>query len=277
MIVTKILYYKHEMNYIEKEHKKVYWLISSNDNIFKLEECLSDNSEVDWHGNFHPKIGDIVFIYRTKPIQRICYMMEVTKVNIPFHESVNDDEYKGEKHELLNITPEEFFHRLKKLKETTSQSLHLKELQKNGLKGTPQGPRKLPENLVKYILSVFESEVNVYDELDTDEGYFEGTLKKVYVNHYERDREARNKCIKAHGCKCSVCGMDFEKMYGELGQGFIHVHHIVPISKIGKEYKIDPINDLVPVCPNCHAMLHRGKDGKVYRIDELKEIIAIKK
>ena len=66
-------------------------------------------------------------------------------------------------------------------------------------------------------------------------------------------------------------------MYGELGQGFIHVHHIVPISKIGKEYKIDPINDLVPVCPNCHAMLHRGKDGKVYRIDELKEIIAIKK
>ena len=66
-------------------------------------------------------------------------------------------------------------------------------------------------------------------------------------------------------------------MYGEFGQGFIHVHHIVPISKIGKEYKIDPIKDLVPVCPNCHAMLHRGKDENVLTIDELKKIIAVKK
>ena len=71
--------------------------------------------------------------------------------------------------------------------------------------------------------------------------------------------------------------MDFENMYGELGKGFIHVHHIVPISMIGKEYKIDPIKDLVPVCPNCHAMLHRCKDGNVYTIDGLKEMIALNK
>lgn len=67
--------------------------------------------------------------------------------------------------------------------------------------------------------------------------------------------------------------MDFEKMYGEIGRGFIHVHHIVPISTIGEEYKIDPIKDLVPVCPNCHAMLHKGKEGEVLTVDELKEII----
>ena len=260
------------MNYLEKEQKTVYWLIASNDYIFKLKECLSENSEVDWQGSFNPKIGDIVFVYRAKPVQRICYMMKVTKLNIPYRDTINDYKYWGEKHEPLKyMNPEALYHRLTKLKETTSQSLHFNELQKLGMKGVPQGPRKLPENLVNYILSVFESEENVYDELDNDEGYFEGALKKVYVNHYERDREARNKCIEAHGCKCSVCGMDFEKMYGELGQGFIHVHHIVPISKIGKEYKIDPINDLVPVCPNCHAMLHRGKDGEVLTIDELKE------
>ena len=266
------------MNYPEKEHKKVYWLISANDNYFKLEECLSENSEVDWHANCNPKIGDIVFIYRSKPIQRICYMMEVTKVNIPDQETETFGKYWGEKHAhapYLSHSKDSF--RLKKLKETTSQSLHLTELQKLGMKGVPQGPRKLPENLVEYILSVFESEENVYDEFENDEGYFEGALKKVYVNHYERDREARNKCIETHGCKCCVCGMDFENMYGELGKGFIHVHHIVPISKIGKEYKIDPIKDLVPVCPNCHAMLHRCKDGNVYTIDELKEMIALNK
>lgn len=251
------------MDYIEKEHKREYWLISSNDNIFRLDECLSENSEVDWHGSFNPKIGDIVFIYRTKPVQRICYMMEVIKLNIPYRETTNDYKYWGEKHGHLGLKTDELYHRLKKLSETTSLSLHLNELQKCGLKGVPQGPRKLPENLASYILSVFESEENVYDEFENDEGYFEGALKKVYVNHYERDREARNKCIEAHGCKCCVCGMDFENMYGELGKGFIHVHHIVPISMIGKEYKIDPIKDLVPVCPNCHAMLHRCKDGNI--------------
>ena len=58
-------------------------------------------------------------------------------------------------------------------------------------------------------------------------------------------------------CCCSICGFDFEKNYGELGKGFIHVHHIVPVSKIGPNYIIDPVKDLIPVCPNCHAMLHR--------------------
>lgn len=117
------------------------------------------------------------------------------------------------------------------------------------------------------------SQQNDYDEIEDNKDYFEGALKKVYVNRYERDKDAREECIKAHGCICSVCEMDFEKMYGELGKGFIHVHHIVPISTIGEEYKIDPDKDLVPVCPNCHAMLHRGQDGQVLSVEELKGII----
>jgi 5-methylcytosine-specific restriction protein A len=59
-------------------------------------------------------------------------------------------------------------------------------------------------------------------------------------------------------------------MYGEIGRGFIHVHHVVPISSIGESYKVDPAKDLVPVCPNCHAMLHRGKGGKVLTVEELR-------
>jgi 5-methylcytosine-specific restriction protein A len=53
--------------------------------------------------------------------------------------------------------------------------------------------------------------------------------------------------------------VDFGKRYGRLGLGFIHVHHLVPISAIGSEYRVDPLADLVPVCPNCHAMLHRSE------------------
>jgi 5-methylcytosine-specific restriction enzyme A len=65
--------------------------------------------------------------------------------------------------------------------------------------------------------------------------------------------------------------MDFEKVYGEIGKGFIHVHHIVELSNIKSEYKVQPIEDLRPVCPNCHAMLHRKKPA--YKIEELKEIL----
>lgn len=122
--------------------------------------------------------------------------------------------------------------------------------------------------------NAFNNDNTFYDEIEKPEDIYEGAKKTIVVNSYERNREARNVCIAAHGCKCSVCGMDFEKMYGEIGHDFIHVHHIIPISTIGEEYKIDPIRDLVPVCPNCHAMLHRGRDGEVLTIDELKEIIA---
>jgi 5-methylcytosine-specific restriction protein A len=71
--------------------------------------------------------------------------------------------------------------------------------------------------------------------------------------------------------------MDFEKMYGELGRGFIHIHHVVPISTIGKEYLLDPVKDLVPVCPNCHAMLHRGINGRVLTVEELRNVVGKQK
>ena len=63
--------------------------------------------------------------------------------------------------------------------------------------------------------------------------------------------------IAHHGCRCVVCGLDFATRYGDIGIDFIEVHHLVPLSNIGKEYVVDPIQDLRPVCPNCHAMIHR--------------------
>lgn len=71
--------------------------------------------------------------------------------------------------------------------------------------------------------------------------------------------------------------MDFEKQYGELGKGFIHVHHIVPISTIGGNYRIDYEKDLVPVCPNCHAMLHRNGQDEILTVEELKIILMHKR
>ncbi|MBU1067949.1 HNH endonuclease [Myxococcota bacterium] len=98
------------------------------------------------------------------------------------------------------------------------------------------------------------------DEVDASpkRAYIEGATKAVLVNAYERNAAARNECVHHHGTVCRVCGFDFGKTYGEMGIGFIHIHHKLPIAEIGEAYTLNPINDLVPVCPNCHAMLHRS-------------------
>jgi len=94
------------------------------------------------------------------------------------------------------------------------------------------------------------------DEIESHE-YLEGVGKKVYVNRYERNSAARAECIRHYGSCCTVCKIAFTDVYGTLGENFIHVHHIVPLSSIRTGYIINPIEDLRPVCPNCHAMLHK--------------------
>jgi len=108
--------------------------------------------------------------------------------------------------------------------------------------------------------------------------YLEGAVIRVTVNAVERDKKARDECIKYYGTKCYVCGFDFEKVYGEIGKGFIHVHHLKPMKEIAewykrhkKKYEVNPKEDLRPVCPNCHAMLHRREPP--FTIEELREII----
>ena len=80
---------------------------------------------------------------------------------------------------------------------------------------------------------------------------------QVFVNRYERSQKARSECIKHYGDKCVVCSFDFGATYGQdIAKGFIHVHHKRELSEIGGEYKVNPIEDLVPLCANCHAAIH---------------------
>ena len=114
-------------------------------------------------------------------------------------------------------------------------------------------------NNIKKIYDNFKSIKCNYNNFndEPEEFYFEGKVKQVYVNIYERNEDARIKCIEHYGYKCFCCGILLSTVYGELAKDFIHIHHITELSKIGKEYKVDPINDLRPLCPNCHAIIHR--------------------
>lgn len=101
--------------------------------------------------------------------------------------------------------------------------------------------------------------------------YKEGSVKEITVNAYERNPAARKKCLEHWQYSCQCCGFDFEKTYGEIGKDFIHVHHINPLSEIKEEYILNPITDLVPVCANCHAMIHRKNPP--YKLEDIRNLL----
>lgn len=100
----------------------------------------------------------------------------------------------------------------------------------------------------------------------------EGKVVQVTVNRYERNEEARQKCIEHYGVKCFACGFDFGRTYGDIAKGFIHVHHLIPLAEIKEQYDVDPIKDLVPLCPNCHSVIHLRKPAMT--IEQLKGILV---
>ncbi len=110
------------------------------------------------------------------------------------------------------------------------------------------------------------------DEVPAGTQLVEGGVSRITVNAYERNTKAREQCIAAHGANCCICGFNFGAVYGEIAEGYIHVHHLRPLSETGGEYVVNPIEDLRPVCPNCHAVLHL--DGQCRRIEELKQLLT---
>jgi len=118
---------------------------------------------------------------------------------------------------------------------------------------------------------------DIEDEEKTDTEIFtEGGRKLVFSKVYERKSKNRAEAIKIHGTQCKGCGFDFEEKYGQLGKDFIEVHHVTPLSHIGEEKEINPETDLIPLCSNCHRMIHRlirASKGEFTSIEDLKKII----
>lgn len=141
---------------------------------------------------------------------------------------------------------------------------------KGSLKGSLSGVDVTPENICQLI----NEATSFTEENSLEKNYIEGALTSRLVNSYERNTRARLKCLAHHGFKCIACGFDFEKHYGKIGSGYIEVHHLVPLSSLKAEYTVDPIKDLIPLCANCHAMVHRTKPA--LSLEEIKSMILKK-
>lgn len=114
--------------------------------------------------------------------------------------------------------------------------------------------------------------VRLAEEVPTGPPYREGGVERILINRYERDPRAREECIRHYGTTCILCGFDFARVYGEVMAGFVHVHHLNPLSTFGADNEVDPVEDLRPVCPNCHAVLHRREPP--YSLDEVQRFLA---
>lgn len=251
------------------------WIISANSDMYDHSSSFEHYDFIDWRqGSTKYNIGDTVYIYCTHPLMMIQYKCNVEKIDLEFSQIRDDKEYWiniGEYQKSLTGR----FVRLRLIEQVSNDSMKLDKLKQKGLKAAPQRPIKIKDdNLLEHIEKYFTDNYQIDffpDILNEDESHYEGAKKTVIVNKYERSSKARENAVKFHGCKCKVCGINFEDKYGLIGKGFIHIHHLVPINKIGKDYKIDYQKDLIPVCPNCHSMLHRKLNGRELTVDELKQ------
>lgn len=94
------------------------------------------------------------------------------------------------------------------------------------------------------------------EDCDSEDVALEGEKTQRLSTSHERKKINRDICLQIHGRTCHCCDLVFAKVYGEIAEGFIEVHHIEPISQAGGPYKLNPATDLVPVCSNCHSVLH---------------------
>lgn len=257
-----------------------YWLVISNNKYFRLDDYLEERTSVNWRQTNNFEVGDKVFVYTTSPKSCINYEMDVAEVELSAEQYTDEATYWVNPQDYMAAVRANRFCEFRVVRRFHPESMPLRLLKMHGLVIT-RGNMQLEGDLLNFILSTIdgsflkdiESSVNPFPtEVHEADVYNEGAVMQVTVNRYERNREARDRCIEARGCKCAVCGADFEQTYGDIGKGFIHVHHLIPISSIGEDYVIDPINHLVPVCPNCHNMLHRKEPP--YTPEELKEIIS---
>ena len=250
---------------------------------------------IDWRqdNKYDYQVGDVVYIYNSRssnPPKVLRYKTVITKTNMSPREIVDDKEFWYDLDEYRKGLKEKRFYRLRLVRVLDEEKLDYDSLRANGLTTNLPGSYRVNDTLLAYINSILgegddqvttiendvidsDEEAPVFPETDFPDDAYEGAKKQVLVNKYERGAEARRMCIEYHGCKCAVCGMDFRERYGEIGEGFIHVHHIVPLNEIGQEYKVNYMTDLIPVCPNCHAMLHREINGEYPTVEELREMI----
>jgi 5-methylcytosine-specific restriction enzyme A len=261
----------------DRDHKNArrIWLVPANPNENDFERAFVQFEYLDWKRSFNYENGDILFLYVSGSVKKVRDKVEVIEGLVQTDDTIYDKSFcvNQEKYDP-SIGGDKTRVRLVDVVDTDNLSLY--QLREHGLKGNIQGSMKLTGELREYIMSFFQKDLlaEVYPEEVPKR--WEGERRTITVNSYERNPLARKQCIDLYGAECQVCKMNFEDTYGEVGREFIQVHHITPLHEIQKGYQVNPREDLIPVCPNCHAMLHKKENGVYITVEELRERLKMK-
>lgn len=264
------------------------WLVTVNYDEFDLEKAFDALPVIYWKNSVKTEgkglqINDIVFVYVTKPISKVVYQFRVTGFASPSGYPLTQKVFWKDTTQLANIKNYAVFKKLKKLdKATLSYEFFVQHglISDAPIQGRRTDRDKAIDDPIRIFLAHIVNEFN-NETIATDypdEAYVnnqlfpEGAKLIVQVNRYERNPEARAKCIEIHGTRCEICKMSFAETYGFFAKDFIHVHHKTPLHQISESYEVNPETDLIPVCPNCHAMLHRQENGCSMTVERLKQL-----
>ncbi len=195
---------------------------------------------------------------RWKTIDVVMYEVEILDDKLEINCVYNDNGTKVDNKEMLT--------------KALNKELDDKQFLINTWEINENNTNTMLKRFVEFInVQLINFEVELKNKLD-NEVYIEGKQVEILCKKYERNKKAREACINYHGSTCKVCGYNFGKTFGNEFSNLIEVHHIKPLSVIKKDYIVDPIIDLVPICSNCHYAIHNKTDG-VYSIEQLSQLL----
>jgi predicted HNH restriction endonuclease len=270
--------------------KKV-WIFQGNPTRFDIDDYIQENDKISWSLNQERykndiEVGDTVFIWRADGGQKgsggIIAKGIVTKKPIKQKDENkywNDNGGFQEKYRV-HIDLEEkllngpYIKRIRLLEHKLLKELMiLKVANQTNFFVEPIFADELLKIWNDAVTKYIEVKRDIESELAQEDNFYkDGQAVTYYGTRYERNPHNRLKAIEIHGLACFGCEFDFEEVYGEKGKGFIEIHHIHPLSEIKEAMNINPETDLLPICSNCHRMIHRDRN-KVLTIDELRDII----
>jgi HNH endonuclease/EVE domain len=274
------------------------WIFQGNPKRFQMDEYIKSNKTVWWSVNQEHflddiSLDDVVYLWRAdgrkkgtggiiargkvsgEPVTNVApsqFWMDAT--NTGSHYSVP---IEIESH----LIDSEFIRRVELLQDPVLQDLLILRMANNTNylvdsehaellnKWWFQRVQSLHTPFMKTVQNDMESE-----EAQFDHFYSDGEVREYFGNRYERNAKNRSRAIEIHGSSCLACGFNFEAVYGLHGKDFIEVHHIQPLSTIKQAIEINPETDLVPLCSNCHSMVHRKKDD-VLSVEQVKNLLII--
>lgn len=243
-----------------------FFIFPSNPKYYRARESFEALGKIHWKQGKTKmvNVGDVVYIYEAKPTQGLIVKASVLETNVTNYH-IDDSDFSSSTMDFGKTPP---WFTLEKIQDISS-IINLGQLNDLGINGNIQSIRKVPSNIANKI----ENLIGDFSFNPLESVIYEGKKKFIYTTKYERSPENRRKAIEYHGLSCATCGFNFSKVYGSLGADYIEIHHIKPLFSTEEEIIVDPFKDLIPLCSNCHRMVHRHKN-EILSISELKKIIS---